>query len=749
MMQMPGNDITQWGQTAPLYPTMPLGFVPMGMMPQTPGFPLQSLQNVPNMQNMQNMQMQLQLQQLANLQAYQAQAEAMQLQAAMPKIQQKDDDSDDSSSDESDDDESNPTPAVFPGFQTGGLVPDLPTGMTSVTAATALQQQQQQQQQQQAAYAQAMAQMQFLSHWNSQLQQQQQQQQQQQGQNMQAYQQQLAQMLALQRAQQQQQQQNLPQQQQQQQQQQLQQLQQQQQQQQQQQLQLQQQGQVNPAVLLGFPGQAEASFPTLAPMADGAASFCPPNICIPAQREPRLRTGDLSSSQGSMTPEGAALSSARPKPHSTALQEKLLASFECPDATDPPLRVSSRTKVSGLAGAVAKRLRMNHHVSVEAMGAGSVAATTTALALARSFINHVSLSLVVHIESITTPARNGMQPLCPGETEHPGLRFVARSFNGEEQPIVFSVVRKIQDGSQVAKVAGSIAKMARSGSTDAIIGLVLASQTQALLNTAVKAIALARAMLRGNNLDITCKPHFENDDQRANKVQIAVYVVHRVHTSVTSPPPPRPVSLSAADDSETVPDSSNPYNNTNSQNNPAAAAANAAAGLSAGAEGADNNLVSRNTSHGSKSDGSGVPIVMPFVVAQQAARVVGVPVAGSGLGQAVNGKVINRTSGTRSGATSSTGSEGKAFIRNAKQAYSNVLDADYDDETKEVNSMTALRAELLAMSDVSTADGITGTDVTFSHPASDHDDGMLSDDYLPELSHDLTRPVPPQMATAC
>eukprot|EP01060_Flectonema_neradi_P039514 TRINITY_DN8729_c0_g3_i1.p1 TRINITY_DN8729_c0_g3~~TRINITY_DN8729_c0_g3_i1.p1 ORF type:complete len:398 (+),score=100.49 TRINITY_DN8729_c0_g3_i1:72-1265(+) len=207
-----------------------------------------------------------------------------------------------------------------------------------------------------------------------------------------------------------------------------------------------------------------------------------------------------------------------------------LDAAESEEAIGAPLRVSGGTRVSGLAGAIAKRLRTSKYVAVEAMGAQSVATATTALALAKSFVNHVHLTVLVQVGSISAPPRDSTKQT----NEHPGLRFVARAEPVTDEVIKFDTVRKIPAGSAVAKVAGSLAKMVRSSPKDSVIGVVLGESNPTLLNTAAKSIALARAMLRGNELDIICKPHFENNDQRANKIQFALYIESGKSLSTTN-----------------------------------------------------------------------------------------------------------------------------------------------------------------------------------------------------------------------
>eukprot|EP01059_Diplonema_ambulator_P020930 TRINITY_DN3488_c0_g2_i1.p1 TRINITY_DN3488_c0_g2~~TRINITY_DN3488_c0_g2_i1.p1 ORF type:complete len:358 (+),score=22.62 TRINITY_DN3488_c0_g2_i1:128-1075(+) len=199
-----------------------------------------------------------------------------------------------------------------------------------------------------------------------------------------------------------------------------------------------------------------------------------------------------------------------------------------------PLRVSSKTKLTGLAGAITKRLRSSKKVTVEAMGAESVATGVMSLALARMFLIQVSQYFIVRIESISTPS--GVDKYGGALPDHPGLRFIAYHAPGSLKAvckhITFTSTRKVQEGSQVAKVAGSLAKMLRTAGSDSVIGMLLPGTSSALLNTAIKSLALARAMLKPDSLDLYCIPFHEGGDQRSNKINIAIF--HSDHPAIHS-----------------------------------------------------------------------------------------------------------------------------------------------------------------------------------------------------------------------
>eukprot|EP01059_Diplonema_ambulator_P030752 TRINITY_DN537_c5_g1_i1.p1 TRINITY_DN537_c5_g1~~TRINITY_DN537_c5_g1_i1.p1 ORF type:complete len:391 (+),score=137.61 TRINITY_DN537_c5_g1_i1:80-1174(+) len=237
-------------------------------------------------------------------------------------------------------------------------------------------------------------------------------------------------------------------------------------------------------------------------------------------------------------------------PPKTPMQTPKVA-FDYVDSKLTPLRVSGKTKASGLAGAIAKRLRMCQSVAVEAMGAESVATTTTALALAKTFISIANLSMLVQVESIYAPSRSHDE-----EADHPGLRFMVSATLCEEVvEYKHDATRKVPEGSQVAKVAGSISKMIR-GNKDGAINMALEGRSSQLLNTAVKSIALSRAMLQGDDLDIVFQPHFKSPDKRYSLVDITVLAIPRkpgtTHTFLPSSVPSSEHTGSDGDSEQSV-----------------------------------------------------------------------------------------------------------------------------------------------------------------------------------------------------
>ena len=164
------------------------------------------------------------------------------------------------------------------------------------------------------------------------------------------------------------------------------------------------------------------------------------------------------------------------------------------------LRASGNTPVTGLAGALAKRLRGKQEVIIEAMGPSSVAQTMRALTLARSFLFQEKIVIVGHSDFMFAPARDEVS-----QSPHPGLRFTIKGMEETEDPVVTEVL-KVKDDSVVGKAAGAIAKLVRSsGSKGMTVGIVFGPSPRAI-NLAAKSVTLARAMLKGDDLDIQIQP---------------------------------------------------------------------------------------------------------------------------------------------------------------------------------------------------------------------------------------------------
>eukprot|EP01059_Diplonema_ambulator_P034783 TRINITY_DN7971_c0_g1_i1.p1 TRINITY_DN7971_c0_g1~~TRINITY_DN7971_c0_g1_i1.p1 ORF type:complete len:357 (+),score=19.97 TRINITY_DN7971_c0_g1_i1:65-1135(+) len=211
-----------------------------------------------------------------------------------------------------------------------------------------------------------------------------------------------------------------------------------------------------------------------------------------------------------------------------------------PHSSNAALRVSSRTKRSPLAGAIAKRLRSKMHVSIEAMGAEAVATTATALALAKTFISIAGLSMLVQIESISAPPREPS----PHETDHPGLRYVVKAWKDKSGQAIpdhktFPVSCKVIPDMQVSKVAGQIARMMRGAGENGTVCGLKPSCSPVSLNVTSKAIALARNMLLVEQKDFACSLTFENETQRGSDTETdfpILIALHRVNIAQTVPP---------------------------------------------------------------------------------------------------------------------------------------------------------------------------------------------------------------------
>eukprot|EP01064_Diplonema_japonicum_P036439 TRINITY_DN816_c10_g1_i1.p1 TRINITY_DN816_c10_g1~~TRINITY_DN816_c10_g1_i1.p1 ORF type:complete len:326 (+),score=102.80 TRINITY_DN816_c10_g1_i1:62-1039(+) len=165
------------------------------------------------------------------------------------------------------------------------------------------------------------------------------------------------------------------------------------------------------------------------------------------------------------------------------------------------LRASGNTPVTGLAGALAKRLRNKQEVVIEAMGPTSVAQAMRAMILARSFLFQEGIMITGNSDFMFAPSREA-----GSVSPHPGLRFTVNGVQTPQEEPKYDDTLNITDESVVGKAAGAISKLVRStGSRGGVLGLTFGPSPGAI-NLAAKAITLSRAMLVEDNLDIKIQP---------------------------------------------------------------------------------------------------------------------------------------------------------------------------------------------------------------------------------------------------
>eukprot|EP01060_Flectonema_neradi_P019239 TRINITY_DN26280_c0_g1_i1.p1 TRINITY_DN26280_c0_g1~~TRINITY_DN26280_c0_g1_i1.p1 ORF type:complete len:339 (+),score=60.82 TRINITY_DN26280_c0_g1_i1:55-1071(+) len=195
----------------------------------------------------------------------------------------------------------------------------------------------------------------------------------------------------------------------------------------------------------------------------------------------------------------------------------------------PPLKSTSATPVSGLAGAIAKRIREHGCVDIISSGVDGSNQAVKAMALARTF-------LVQEGKTISS------QPeLAEGGTSAPGaqLRFHCQGISltdkdlhsDDENDKKLDVIIRVSANSVIRKTAGAIAKLVRGpGNSGQTIG-ILTMGAESVAITA-QAVTTARSMLEQDYLDISFNPKFihvndEHSLQPKPALQLALKVTRK------------------------------------------------------------------------------------------------------------------------------------------------------------------------------------------------------------------------------
>eukprot|EP01063_Lacrimia_lanifica_P013170 TRINITY_DN1980_c1_g2_i3.p2 TRINITY_DN1980_c1_g2~~TRINITY_DN1980_c1_g2_i3.p2 ORF type:complete len:328 (+),score=131.71 TRINITY_DN1980_c1_g2_i3:73-1056(+) len=168
------------------------------------------------------------------------------------------------------------------------------------------------------------------------------------------------------------------------------------------------------------------------------------------------------------------------------------------------LRVSVNTPLVGLAGTLAKRLRVGSVVHLDSMGPAAVAQAMRALVLAASFLREDMIYFTATCEFERSEIGSSNE-------SHPSLRIYLKKDPlqmGTEVDGAVSKVTHAHENSVVGKVAGAIARMVRHPQAlKPNFPIHLTCGPKAVgVNSAAKAIALARTMLKGDRLDFLFQP---------------------------------------------------------------------------------------------------------------------------------------------------------------------------------------------------------------------------------------------------
>ena len=188
----------------------------------------------------------------------------------------------------------------------------------------------------------------------------------------------------------------------------------------------------------------------------------------------------------------------------------------------PPLKSTSATPVSGLAGAIAKRIREHGVVDVIASGVDGSNQAVKAMALARTFLVQEGKMISVQPEQADDCGGIHIKFHCEGILN-------AEKECGDERKL--DVIIRVSANSVIRKTAGAIAKLIRGpGNSGQTIG-ILTMGAESVAITA-QAVTTARTMLEQDYLDITFNPKFIHvNDERSLQpkpaLQLALKVIRK------------------------------------------------------------------------------------------------------------------------------------------------------------------------------------------------------------------------------
>eukprot|EP01064_Diplonema_japonicum_P034823 TRINITY_DN734_c0_g1_i1.p1 TRINITY_DN734_c0_g1~~TRINITY_DN734_c0_g1_i1.p1 ORF type:complete len:336 (+),score=59.63 TRINITY_DN734_c0_g1_i1:200-1207(+) len=197
-----------------------------------------------------------------------------------------------------------------------------------------------------------------------------------------------------------------------------------------------------------------------------------------------------------------------------------------PAVAVPPLKSTSTTPVSGLAGAIAKRVREHGTADIVALGVEGSNQAVKAMALARTFIVQEGMTLLV-------------SPTYPEEDEESdgNVKFHAEGIPNLsaddtcDTATPLDVNIRVSANSHVRKTAGAIAKLMRGpGQQGRTIGILTMGAES--VHVTVQAVTSARAMLEQDSLDVIFKPRFIHvDDEVSNQpkpaLRLSLFLTHR------------------------------------------------------------------------------------------------------------------------------------------------------------------------------------------------------------------------------
>eukprot|EP01059_Diplonema_ambulator_P036957 TRINITY_DN9528_c0_g1_i1.p1 TRINITY_DN9528_c0_g1~~TRINITY_DN9528_c0_g1_i1.p1 ORF type:complete len:322 (+),score=81.63 TRINITY_DN9528_c0_g1_i1:267-1232(+) len=172
----------------------------------------------------------------------------------------------------------------------------------------------------------------------------------------------------------------------------------------------------------------------------------------------------------------------------------------------PALKSTATTPVSGLAGAIAKRIREHGDAEIIALGVEGTNQAVKAMALARTFIVQEGMTLLV------SPTFTGDEDGDEGNVmfKAEGKRQLTIEDTSEEA-VKLDVSIRVSANSNIRKTAGAIAKLMRGpGQQGKAVGILTMGAESVHVTT--QAVTAARTMLDQDSLDICFKPRFIHVD---------------------------------------------------------------------------------------------------------------------------------------------------------------------------------------------------------------------------------------------
>ena len=202
-----------------------------------------------------------------------------------------------------------------------------------------------------------------------------------------------------------------------------------------------------------------------------------------------------------------------------------------PKAASTVLRVSAKTPVPGLAGAMSKRVRLEggERLILEAMGPSSVAKSVRAFHLAASFLKEVGQHVSAHCEHMYAHDRMGN-----ATPQQLGIRLVVQGTSAVGVP----AEPRVTAHSAVGRTAAWVAELGLQAAEDGSTFCVSLGSTDAAINASVKALALAGKRLEAEGIKLTVQPSTEGMDAKSppREGQVLVFIVFasRVSRSLAS-----------------------------------------------------------------------------------------------------------------------------------------------------------------------------------------------------------------------